>query len=172
MNAVRVVRFIGFLLLAVTLGASFAHLFALPNKIGLPAEAYLTVQQIFRGWILFDLVGIGAICALGILTALLRRRPRVFSMTLAALLSLAAAQAAFWTLAFPIDQATNGWTDLPPDWTALRDQWEYTHAAMAGLKLIAFAALVVSVLLRNHPPPPRDGHHRKRHGALEFMSIH
>jgi hypothetical protein len=36
---------------------------------------------------------------------------------------------------------------LPPDWTRLRDQWEYTHAARAMLQIIALGSLVVSLLL-------------------------
>jgi hypothetical protein len=171
-NAVCAVRFVCFLLVGVALGAGLAHLFALPNKIGLPGDAYLTVQQIYSGWVLLDLVAVGALAALGVLTAMLRRRPRTFPLTLAAFLSMAGAQGLFWALAFPVDQATAGWTTLPADWAILRDQWEYAHAAGAGLELVAFAALVASVLLREHPTPPHDGHHRKRHGALEFMSVH
>jgi hypothetical protein len=171
-NAVRVVRFVGFLLLGVALGAGLAHLFALPNKIGLPGDAYLTVQQIYSGWVLLDLVAVGALGALGVLAAMLRRRPRTFPLTLAAFLSMAGAQGLFWALAFPVDLATDGWTMLPEDWMSLRDRWEYAHAAGAGLELAAFAALVASVLLREQPMPPHDGPHRKRHGALEFMSVH
>ena len=171
-NAVRAVRFVCFLLVGVALGAGLAHLFALPNKIGLPGDTYLTVQQIYSGWVLLDLVAVGALGALGVLTAMVRRRPRTFPLTLAAFLSMAGAEALFWALAFPVDLATDGWTMLPEDWTSLRDRWEYAHAAGAGLELAAFAALVASVLLREQPMPPHDGPHRKRHGALEFMSVH
>jgi hypothetical protein len=171
-KAVRVVRFLSFLLVALTLGAGLAHLFALPNKIGLPGNAYLTVQQIYRGWLLLDLIALVALVALGILAVQVRRRPRAFILTLVAFVTMAAAQAVFWSLSYPADQATNGWTMLPANWSVLRNQWEYSHAAGAGLELVAFVALVASVLLRDHAPP-EEGHHRKRHHArLEFMSVH
>jgi heme/copper-type cytochrome/quinol oxidase subunit 1 len=171
-NAVRVVRFCCFLLVGLTLGAGLAHLFALPNKIGLPGDAYLMVQQIYSGWVLLDVVAVGALGMLGALALLVRRRPRTFPLTLVAFLSMAVAQAVFWVLSFPADQATAGWTMLPPDWPVLRDQWEYSHAAGAALELVAFVALVASVLLRERPMPPQDGPHRKRHAPLEFMSVH
>jgi hypothetical protein len=171
-NAVRVIRFLSFLLVGLTLGAGLAHLFALPNKIGLPGDTYITVQQIYSGWVVFDLVAVAALAALGVLAALVRRRPRTFPLTLAAFLAMVGAQAAFWALAFPADRATDGWTMLPPDWPILRAQWEYAHAAAAGLDLAAFVSLVASVLLRERPTPPGDNHSRKRHGPLEFMSVH
>ena len=171
-NALRVVKFVSLLLVRVALGAGLAHLFALPNKIGLPGDAYLTVQQIYSGWVLIDIVAICALGALGILTGLVRRRPRTFLMTLAAFIAMAAAQAMFWGVAFPVELETAGWTMLPEDWSSLRNRWEYGHAAGAALELAAFAALIASVLLREAPTPPGDSPHRKRHGALEFMSVH
>jgi hypothetical protein len=36
---------------------------------------------------------------------------------------------------------------LPADWTRLRDQWEYTHAARAVLQIITLDAIVYSVLI-------------------------
>src|SRR5262245_39814809 len=35
---------------ALAMSAGMAHLFALPNKINLPAAEYFEVQQIYRGW--------------------------------------------------------------------------------------------------------------------------
>lgn len=173
MNAIRAVRFLSLLLVGLTLGAGLAHLFALPNKIGLPGDAYLVVQQIYSGWMLLDVIAVGALGAIGTLAVLVRRRPRAFPLTLAAFLAMAAAQAVFWALSFPADLATKGWTELPANWLVLRDQWEYSHAAGAGLELVAFVALVASVLLRDHATPPQDGRPRKRHhGPLEFMSVH
>lgn len=172
MTAIRVLRFVGLLLVGVGLGAGFAHLCALSNRLGLPAEAYLTVQRTYGDRILLNLIGLVALSVLGALTALTRRRPRTFAATLAAFLASAGAQAVFWAFAFPIDQATDGWTDLPLDWTRLRHQWEYAQAAIAGLELLAFGALALSILVREQPAAPRERPHRKRHGPLEFMSVH
>ncbi|HHF7368294.1 TPA: hypothetical protein ACPSKY_003451 [Legionella bozemanae] len=44
---------------------------------------------------------------------------------------------------------------LPPDWTRLRDQWEFAHASRAILQIIALAALVIPILIEL---PPRVRH--------------
>jgi hypothetical protein len=46
----QTVRFCCLLFAAFALAPSLAHLLELPNKIHLPAEDYLRVQQIYRGW--------------------------------------------------------------------------------------------------------------------------
>ena len=47
-----------------------------------------------------------------------------------------------------MNEAFAAWTPaaVPADRTRLRDQWEFTHAARAGLFPIGFSALLVSVL--------------------------
>jgi hypothetical protein len=42
-----------------------------------------------------------------------------------------------------------GWTPGPPpdDFVAVRDQWEYGHAAIALIKLAGLSALLLSVLV-------------------------
>jgi hypothetical protein len=40
-----------------------AHLFALPNKIGLSRQEYLVAQSIYRGWSLFGIVIFAGIAA-------------------------------------------------------------------------------------------------------------
>ena len=42
--------FVAMLASAMALGGALAHLFELPNKIGLPQEEYFIVQQAYRGW--------------------------------------------------------------------------------------------------------------------------
>lgn len=43
-------RFLSLVFVALALGPSLAHLMELPNKIDLPRDQYLVVQQIYRGW--------------------------------------------------------------------------------------------------------------------------
>jgi hypothetical protein len=171
-TAVRVARFFSLLLVGLALGAGLAHVFALPNKMDLPGDVYLVVQQIYSGWTLLDLAAVAAVAALGVLTVLVWQRRRAFFLTLAALAAMTAAQALFWVLSFPADRATEGWTTLPADWPLLRDQWEYSHAAGAGLELVAFVALIASVVLRERLAPRADDQYGKRHMLLEYMSIH
>lgn len=53
----------------------------------------------------------------------------------------------FFLFTFPANRATRDWTVLPENWEALRQQWEYSHAAGAGLYFVAFVMLVVSLLM-------------------------
>jgi hypothetical protein len=42
-------------------------------------------------------------------------------------------------------------TLYPPDWTTLRDRWEYTHTARAILQAAALGFLVLSILVETPP---------------------
>ena len=142
------VRFLSLLFVALALAPGLAHLFALPNKIGMEADDYLVAQQIYRGWALLGFVVAGELIATVALVIAVRARPAQFAAALSALLCIVAAQVIFWTLTFPANQATANWTVAPENWMALRRQWEYSHAAAAILNLVAFVALLISALRR------------------------
>lgn len=152
------VRFLSFMFVGLSMGGALAHLFELPNKIGLRADAYLTVQQNYRGWALLGIVVFGALLSTLFLTVLTRGRGGVFALSLAAFLCIVGAQAVFWTFTYPANVATRNWTMLPDNWMQLRAQWEYSHAAGAGLNLAAYACLVLSLLSRQKrtPESPRS----------------
>jgi hypothetical protein len=123
-----------------------AHLIELPHKIGLPDEQYLVVQQIYRGWSLAAIVVIGALLSTAALAVVSRRQRAQLALALIAFLSLVATQVVFWLFTFPANQATQNWTQLPEGWAALRQQWEYSHAASAVLDLAALLAVIASVV--------------------------
>lgn len=135
------------LLTALALVPAGAHLLELPNKIGLPREAYLTAQGLYRGWALLGAVWIGALVANLALAVALRRQGRTAWRTaLGAGLLLALSLAVFFAWTWPANQATANWTVLPPGWEALRWRWEYSHAANAVLVFLALCLSVLSAL--------------------------
>jgi hypothetical protein len=144
--ALQLARFSSLLFAALALGPAAAHALELANKIGLPRDEYLVVQQIYRGWALLGIVVLGALASTLVLAILTRHRRREFVPALVGFLSIAGTQAIFWTFTFPANQATDQWTMLPGNWEALRLQWEYSHAASAALNLAALIALIVSAL--------------------------
>jgi len=148
-----VARFMSLLFVALALGPSLAHLLELPNKIGLPRDAYLTVQQIYRGWALLGIVVVGALASTLVLAILSRHEPRAFALAALAFACVVAAQVVFWVWTFPANQATANWTTLPDDWMALRTQWEYSHAAGAVFNLVAMVALILAVVLPGESRP-------------------
>jgi hypothetical protein len=142
----KAVQFLALVLTALALVPAGAHLFALPNKIGLAQEQYFIVQNIYRGWALFGIVWSGALLANFGLAAMLRGRGRPFVLALTAGLCVAVMFAIFFTWTYPANQATDNWTTIPANWEQLRRQWEYSHAANALVTFAAFCAVALSVL--------------------------
>jgi hypothetical protein len=143
--ALQLVRFLGLLLVALALAPALAHALELPNKIRLPREQYLTVQQLYRGWNRLGFIVIGALLST-LALALMARGDGEFVWALAAFGCIALTQVVFWTFTFPVNRRTVNWTRLPENWTSLRLRWEYSHAASAALNLLALASLIASVL--------------------------
>jgi len=139
----------------LTAAPGLAHLFELPNKIGLPRDAYFTVQGIYAGWALFGVVIMAAIATNLFLAWRLRRHNRrssMFAAGSAALIMLSLGIFFTWTL--PANQATLNWTTIPEDWERLRTAWEYSHAVNALINTAAFLATAVAITSET-PPPSR-----------------
>jgi len=144
----KTMRFIALLFTALALAPALAHLLELPNKINLSREAYLTVQQIYRGWVLLGFVIAGALLSTLALTITVRQERGAFIFALIAFLCIVGTQVIFWIYTYPANRATKNWTMLPENWVGLRKQWEYSHATSAILNLVALVALILSILTR------------------------
>jgi hypothetical protein len=143
----RVAQFLALVFTALALVPAGAHLFELPNKIGLAQDAYFVVQGIYRGWALFGIAVFGALGA-NLAAAILARRQRApFWLAFLAFLLVAATLVIFFTWTYPANQATSNWTVVPPNWQELRLQWEYAHATNAVLTFLALCAVTLSALL-------------------------
>src|SRR5262245_40333965 len=138
--------YISLLLVALALAPGVAHVLELPNKIGLPAQEYLTVQQIYRGWAWLGVLLIAALACT--FTLAIKARPVQAAHRLAwfAFSCLAAQLGVFFALTYPVNRATENWNFLPSGWEALRLRWEYSHAASAALVFVALVALLASLL--------------------------
>ncbi|MBX6425313.1 MAG: DUF1772 domain-containing protein [Variibacter sp.] len=138
-------RFLALILTALALVPAGAHLFEMPNKIGMPQDAYFVAQSLYRGWALFGFVLIGALTADLALTIATWRRGEPYGLPLFAFLCIAATLAIFFAWTYPANVATANWTVRPPEWEALRRQWEYAHAANAVVTFAALCALAWSI---------------------------
>ena len=143
---VNILWFASLLFAALAMVPSMAHLMELPNKINLPGEVYLRVQQIYRGWALLGFVVAAALLSTLVLTLWVRDQPGVFALTLSAFLCLVGTQVVFWLFTFPSNRATLNWTVLPANWLELRKRWEYSHAASAVLNLAALILLIAAMI--------------------------
>lgn len=138
--------YVSLLLVALALGPGLAHVLELPNKIGLPAQEYLTVQQIYRGWAWLGAILFAALGSTLAVAVSVREIRRAFSLALVAFFCLAAQLAVFFIFTYPTNRLTENWTFLPDGWEGLRIRWEYSHAVSALLVFTALAALVGSLL--------------------------
>jgi hypothetical protein len=147
----KVLQFIAVVFCGLALVPSGAHLFALPNKIGLNQTDYFVVQGIYRGWALLGIVLIGALLANLALAFVMRGQGAPFVLVLVNVLCLVASLAIFFAFTFPANQATNNWTEVPANWDQLRWQWEVSHAVNAAVTFAGFCSLVTGVLLSRSP---------------------
>ena len=142
----KTLSILAIVLTALALVPAGAHLFELPNKIGLPRESYFTVQNIYRGWQLFAFVLIPAVLVDAWLAVSLRADTLRFSLALAGTLCIASTLVVFFVWVFPGNQATANWTIVPPDWEQLRSNWEYGHAASAVLNFLALCLVTTAAV--------------------------
>jgi hypothetical protein len=144
--AVKTVQFLAVVFTALALVPGGAHLFELPNKIGLDQDAYFTVQAIYSGWALFGIALFGALGFNLALAVLTRGERTPFVLACLAFLCVAATLAIFFTWTFPTNQATENWTVRPENWEALRTRWEYSHAVNAVITFVGLCAVTLSAL--------------------------
>jgi hypothetical protein len=145
----KVVRFFSAMLTALMLGAGLAHLYSLPNKMRLSREDYLIAQKIYAGWSWLGIILVAALVCTLVAAAMLYNRPKALVLTIVALLLLGASLVVFFQYTDPVNQETANWTTAPANWQLLRNRWEYSHAANAGLYLGAMATLIASMLVRD-----------------------
>jgi hypothetical protein len=157
-------------LVAVAMSLALAHALELPGKMRLNRETYIAVQSIYYPGFTFGGFGegLGMVAAL-VLLLITPADKEAFWWTLAGLVALVAMQAVYWVATHPVNKFWlkeqrlkgfgAGFFSLDPmkrgaameterqDWTRLRNRWEYSHVARAGLSIIALIALVVSIAI-------------------------
>jgi hypothetical protein len=140
------VRFLAVILTALALIAPGAHLFEMLNKMRLSEEHYFIVQGIYNGWWIAGLLLPAAFVANLALAYAARgdRTSLLLALGAAALIAVNLTIFIIWTQ--PANAATQNWTVRPENWQLLRAQWEYSHAANAGVILLALGCATVAAL--------------------------
>jgi len=144
--SLRTLYFFTLLLAILAFGPALGHALAAANKFGLDREGYLAAQRLYDGWALLGVVVLASIALTACLVLALRRRGLSLAGALTALILQIWAQVVFWMFTWPANRATDQWTTMPPDWMALRAQWEYSHLIGAVLQFAAVVALLLSLL--------------------------
>jgi hypothetical protein len=148
--ALKVIRYLSLLLVALTLGLTFAHVLEIPGKLRLDGATWLAVQH--NLYVGFGTVGavveVAAIVLTWLLVLMVRGRRPAFWWTLGAAVCVTAGLVDWFLLVAPMNAALAVWTPetLPADWTSYRDQWETGHAIHAALFGLGFSALALALL--------------------------
>jgi hypothetical protein len=152
------------LLVALAMATAVAHALELPGKMRLPRDTYLAVQSIYYPGFLIG-GGLGEFAGTLGTIALLFLTPSgsaAFWFELAACISMLVMHLIFWVFTQPVNRfwlrnqrmATAGAAffevhagkeNETRDWTALRNQWEYSHLTRAVLSFITLALLAAAI---------------------------
>jgi Domain of unknown function (DUF1772) len=144
-------RLLTIMLTAMSLGPALGHLLELPAKMMYDGVLWLTVSKTL--YATFGTIGaafeVGAVITTVVLAILVRQQRPAFGWTILAAVCVLLTHAAFWIWLAPVNATIAALTleTLPADWMALRNQWEYTHAARAVLQIVALGALAISILV-------------------------
>lgn len=140
---------------------SLAHALEYPGKLRLAKADYMKVQEIYYPG--FTLGGISEPAAILLTLFVLIFTSAGGLLVLFAFLLLVLMQATYWLFTHPVNRfwlkdfdlkgADRGFFALGPfgtralkgDWTALRDQWEYSHIARTVFGGTAFVLLSIAV---------------------------
>jgi hypothetical protein len=157
------------ILVAVAMALSLAHALELPGKMRLDKKAYYAMQPIYYpGFTIGGGVGdAGGTVATIILLFLTPWGSADFWLTLVALHGLIGMHAVYWLFTHPVnqfwlegenlDRFSSGFFSFgtkksrpedktrPPEWTELRNRWEYSHVARAGFALVSLIALAIAI---------------------------
>jgi len=156
------------LAVSIAMALALAHALEFPGKLRLSREDYETVQEIYYPGFTYGGAseGIGLLLLL-ILLLLGPWQGAPFWLTLSALLTVIVMHGVYWLFIHPInsfwlkdfelkgfgarffgfDFRTRNDSGLRPDWTELRDRWEYAHIARAALGLLALMLLAAALAL-------------------------
>jgi hypothetical protein len=160
------------ILITIALALALAHALELPGKMRLSRDAYFVVQPIYYpGFTIGGGIGEGGGTLLTILLLIFTPLGTgSFWLTAVALLGLIGMQAAYWVFTHPVNRVwlkgeklgvfSSGFFSFAskrqkarreglsePDWTELRDRWEYSHVIRAGFAFVSFVAIVLALLL-------------------------
>ncbi len=149
------------LLVAVTMGLSLAHALEFPGKLRLDEPGYRAAQTIYYpGFTIGGLVGeVGGMLVLAVLLFVVPAGTAKFWWTAVALGLLVTTHAIYWFVTHPVN---SGWlkdTPLRPasrsffglfaapdaDWRRMRNVWEWSHVARAGVATLGFVAMALAV---------------------------
>jgi len=153
---------IALLLVAVTMALSLAHALEFPGKLRLDETTYRAVQAIYYpGFTVGGLIGeFGGMLALVTLVMVTPTTAERFWWIAAALGLLVVGHLIYWVVTHPVNSVWLKGTELSntsekffgflsaphTDWQYMRNVWEYSHVARAGLHMLGFLSMALALI--------------------------
>lgn len=148
-------------LVAVTMGLALAHALEFPGKLRLDEETYRSVQAIYYpGFTIGGLIGeFGALLLLPVLLLLTPFATEHFWWIAISFGLLVAGHLTYWFVTHPVNNVWLKDTDISglgavffstfaredADWRRLRNVWEYSQIARAGLSMSSLVAMAIAL---------------------------
>jgi hypothetical protein len=152
-RAVSVLSFLTLLVMALSLGPSFAHLLEAPPRLNVWAPELWREATVFNGQFkYFAVVGapveIATLILGSILTFVLRRERPAFWLSMAATILYAVSLATWFTVVEPMNLILAQWQPgpIPDNFEAVRNQWETGHMIITVIKTIGLSCAIACVL--------------------------
>src|SRR5262245_54468304 len=154
----KALQFVTLLLFSLVTGVFWGTWFSLSRSMGaITPSTFLEVGHLMirnLGGPMSVLMPSAVLCTviLGVLHHR-RRQTRASTFTMAAFALLLAAMVITLVVNVPIDRQIQSWTTgtLPPEWSAIRDRWEFFHGLRTLVSLFALACLFAGALSTAEP---------------------
>jgi uncharacterized membrane protein len=150
--SIKTWRFVMLMLTTLSVGLSMAHLLELPPRMKFDQHLWVEVTVLHGVYTLFGTIGAffecGSVMTAFIVAFLVRKRGQTVYWTLGGAVVLLAALVSWILFVAPMNTKFATWltNPIPSNWTRYRDQWEYTHALNACIKIIGLSLLLLSVI--------------------------
>lgn len=158
------------LVMALSLGPSFAHLLEAPPRLTVWSPELWREATVFNGQFkMFAVVGapldVGAILLGGILAFVLRRERPAFWFAFAAAILYTASLATWFMVVAPANAELATWTPgpVPENFLAIRNRWETGHILIAAIKFVGLASVICAGLLAGRNQAGRTRLHASPH---------
>lgn len=164
----QIFQVLNLFLVAVAMAGVLAHVMELPGKMRLSKENYLVVQPIYYpGFTIAGSIGeLGGMLTTIALVAFYPVGTTSFWLVLFAALAMIAMHAVYWTVTHPVNNfwlrdfnlqgagksffsfgAGANQSNGAPQWTDLRDRWEYSHVVRSVFASLAFVLLAINAVV-------------------------
>ena len=150
-------RLLTLLLVALSMALSFCHLMEMPVRLSWEPILWMETTNFGGLYYLFGSVGavidVAAILAAAILCFLVRRKLPSFYFTVVGAALMAIGLAVWFTFVAPMNAIMATWApgSIPTEFIPVHNQWEYSHAVIALIKIGGLSAIFISVLADTRP---------------------